>query len=103
MRKSIGTILFLSLLLSCNTQPAKERNKQNSTEMEKKNIGNLLALYPKPMTVVGAEVEGKVNWLVVGHTGIIGHDRILVSMSKSHHTNQGIKDSKKTFYQPCQS
>ena len=63
--------------------------------MGKKNIGNLLALYPKPMTVVGAEVEGKVNWLVVGHTGIIGHDRILVSMSKSHHTNQGIKDSKK--------
>ena len=95
MKKSIWTILFLLLLLSCNTQPAKEGNKQNSTEMEKKNIGNLLALYPKPMTVVGAEVEGKVNWLVVGHTGIIGHDRILVSMSKSHHTNQGIKDSKK--------
>jgi len=63
--------------------------------MEKKNIGNQLALYPKPLTVVGAEVEGKVNWLVVGHTGIIGHDRILVSMNKSHHTNQGIKDSKK--------
>ena len=87
--------MFLSLLLSCNTQPAKEGNKQNSTEMEKKNIGNLLALYPKPLTVVGAEVEGKVNWLVVGHTSIIGHDRILVSMSKSHYTNQGIKDSKK--------
>ena len=63
--------------------------------MEKKNIGNLLALYPKPMTVVGAEVEGKVNWLVVGHTGIIGHDRILVSMSKSHYTNQGIRETKK--------
>ena len=87
--------MFLSLLLSCNTQPAKEGNKQNSTEMEKKNIGSLLALYPKPMTVVGAEVEGKVNWLVVGHTGIIGHDRILVSMSKNHHTNQGIRKSKK--------
>lgn len=64
-------------------------------ETEKQNIGSLLALYPKPMTVVGAEVEGKVNWLVVGHTGIIGHDRILVSMSKSHYTNQGIKVSKK--------
>lgn len=62
---------------------------------EKKNIGNVLALYPKPMTVVGAEVEGKVNWLVVGHTGIIGHDRVLVSMSKSHYTNQGIRKSKK--------
>lgn len=95
MRKSIGTILFLSLLLSCNTQPAKEGNKQNSTEMEKKNIGSLLALYPEPMTVVGAEVEGRVNWLVVGHTGIIGHDRILVSMSKSHYTNHGIRKSKK--------
>ena len=93
MRKSIVSILFLSLLLSCNTQPAKDMNKQNSTEMEKKNIGNLLALYPKPMTVVGAEVGGKVNWLVVGHTGIIGHDRILVSMSKSHYTNQGIRKS----------
>lgn len=87
--------MLLSLLLSCNTQPAKEGNKQNSTEMEKKNIGSLLALYPKPMTVVGAEVEGKVNWLVVGHTGIIGHDRILVSMSQSHYTNQGIRKSKK--------
>ncbi|WP_278713339.1 flavin reductase [Bacteroides finegoldii] len=94
-RISILTILFLSLLLSCNTQPTKESNKQNRTEMEKKNIGNLLALYPKPLTVVGAEVEGKVNWLVVGHTGIIGHDRILVSMSKNHHTNQGIRKSKK--------
>ena len=95
--------MFLSLLLSCNTQPAKEGNKQNSTEMEKKNIGNLLALYPKPMTVVGAEVEGKVNWLVVGHTGIIGHDRILVSMSKSHYTNQGIRRFQETLHQPCQS
>ena len=101
MRKSIGTILFLSLLLSCNTQPAKERNKQNSTEMEKKNIGNLLALYPKLMTVVGAEVEGKVNWLVVGHTGIIGHDRILVSMRPSYKSRD--KRFQKTFYQPCQS
>ena len=63
--------------------------------MEKKNIGNLLTLYPKPMTVVGAEVEGKVNWLVVGHTGIIGHNRILVSMSDKHYTNQGIRQSKK--------
>lgn len=63
--------------------------------MGKKNIGSFVALYPKPLTVVGAEVDGKVNWLIVGHTGIIGHDRILVSMSKSHYTNQGIVKSKK--------
>lgn len=69
--------------------------KQNYSEMEKKNIGNILALYPKPMTVVGAYVDGKVNWLVVGYTGIIGHNRILVSMSNKHYTNQGIKEAKK--------
>lgn len=63
--------------------------------MEKKNIGNLVTLYPKPLTVVGAEVGGKVNWLIVGHTGVIGHDRILISMNKSHYTNQGIRKSKK--------
>ena len=95
MRILIAAILSLSLFLLCNTPQEGEIDKKNSTEMEKKNIGSLLALYPKPMTVVGAEVNGKVNWLVVGHTGIIGHDRILVSMSKSHYTNQGIKASKK--------
>ena len=62
---------------------------------EKKNIGNKLALYPMPVTVVGAEVNGKVSWLLVAHVGVIGHDRILVSMSDRHYTNQGIIESKK--------
>ena len=31
----------------------------------KKNIGNVLALYPTPAVVVGTEVNGKVNWLLV--------------------------------------
>lgn len=95
MIRLIMSVLLLSVVLSCSTGMKKETNRQNATEMEKKNIGSLLALYPKLMTVVGAEVEGKVNWLVVGHTGIIGHDRILVSMNKSHYTNQGIRKSKK--------
>ena len=38
----------------------------------KKNIGNVLALYPTPVVVVGTEVNGKVNWLLVAHVGIIG-------------------------------
>ena len=94
MKLLLSAILFLSLLLSCSSRQEGEMLKQNRTEMEKKNIGNVLALYPKPMTVVGAEVNGKVNWLVVGHTGIIGHDRVLVSMNKSHYTNQGIRKTK---------
>ncbi|MBE5033442.1 flavin reductase [Rikenellaceae bacterium DSM 108975] len=97
IKKSLWIVCTLSAALCSCGRPAAEKdaNRQNTTEMEKKNIGNLLALYPKPMTVVGAEVGGKVNWLVVGHTGIIGHDRILVSMSKSHYTNQGIRKSRK--------
>ena len=56
-------------------------NDQILIRHNKKNLENPLALYPEPMTVVGAEVEGKANRLVVGHTGVIGHDRIPVSMS----------------------
>lgn len=89
------SILSLLLALVFSMITASAQGQQNETNMDKKNIGSLLALYPKPLTVVGAVVGGKVNWLIVGHTGIIGHDRILVSMSKSHYTNQGIRESKK--------
>ena len=57
----------------------------------KKQIGNAMALYPTPLVVVGAMVNGKPNWVLVGHVGIIGHDRVLVSLAKPHYTNQGIK------------
>ena len=61
----------------------------------KKNIGNALALYPTPLVVVGAMVNGKPNWLLVGHLGIIGHDHVMVSLAAAHYTNQGIKENKK--------
>lgn len=61
----------------------------------KKNIGNTLALYPTPLVVVGAMVNGKPNWLLVGHLGIMGHDHVMVSLAKMHYTNQGIKANKK--------
>lgn len=95
MIKTILSILPLLVMLSCSTAVKNDTSKSNIMETNKKNIGSLIALYPKPMTVVGAEVNDKVNWLVVGHTGIIGHDCILVSMSKSHYTNQGIIKSKR--------
>lgn len=59
----------------------------------KKEIGHTLALYPTPMTVVSAMVGGRPNWALVGHVGIIGHDRILVSMAAAHRTNEGIRAS----------
>lgn len=59
----------------------------------KKQIGNALALYPTPLVVVGTMVQGKPNWVLVGHVGIIGHDRVMVSLAKSHYTNQGIRET----------
>lgn len=78
---------------SQNESTEVQNNATKDNIMGKKDLGSLLALYPKPLTVVGAMVNGKPNWLIVGHTGIIGHDRVLVSMSKSHYTNQGIIQS----------
>lgn len=63
--------------------------------MEKKNIGNKLALYPMPVTVVGTMDGDKPEWLQVDHVGIIGHNHILVSMFAKHHTNPAIRASKK--------
>lgn len=57
----------------------------------KKNLGSTLALYPTPAVVVGTMVNEKPTWLLVAHLGIIGHDRILISMHKAHFTNQGVK------------
>lgn len=57
----------------------------------KKNIGNSLALYPTPLAVVGAMVEGRPNWTLVGHLGIIGHDHVMVSMAAPHYSNKGIR------------
>ena len=60
----------------------------------KKEIGNALALYPTPLVVVGAMVNDRPNYVLVGHLGIIGHDRILISLAKPHYTNQRIRQTK---------
>ena len=61
----------------------------------KKNIGSQLALYPMPVTVIGAMNGEKPTWTLVAHVGIIGHDRLLVSLSAAHFINGQIKQTKK--------
>ena len=62
----------------------------------KKNIGQKLALYPTPATVVGTVgEEGKVNWLLVAHIGIVTHSKLLLSVHSSHYSTESIKQSKK--------
>ncbi len=66
----------------------------------KKNIGSVLALYPTPVTVIGAmnnveQTESKPTWTLAAHVGIIGHDRVLVSLASPHFINKPIKETKK--------
>lgn len=57
----------------------------------KKNVGPLLALYPMPVAVIGAMNGEKPTWTLVAHMGIIGHDRLLVSLAAPHFINGCIK------------
>lgn len=61
----------------------------------KKNIGSALALYPTPVVVVGAVNGEKPTWTLVAHVGIIGHDKILVSLASAHFINEYIKAGNK--------
>ncbi len=61
----------------------------------KKNIGPVLALYPTPVTVIGAMNNDKPTWTLVAHIGIIGHDRVLVSLAEPHFINECIKKTGK--------
>ena len=48
-----------------------------------------------PVTVIGAMNGEKPTWTLVAHVGIIGHDRILVSLASSHFINGMIRKDRK--------
>ena len=55
MKKLLLIVWVLPVVLfSCGTAIKENTEQRNTTEMEKRNIGKLLALYPKPMTIIGA-------------------------------------------------
>lgn len=82
--------LFIPLLAVFILNFSLARAGESNMQPQKISLGNTLALYPSLATVIGAEVDGRVNWLLVTHTGIIAHNRIMLSMSKKHYTNKGI-------------
>jgi len=53
-------------------------------------------LYPMPATLVGANIEGKPNYLVIAFCGVMNaHPPIIsVSINQSHFTNIGIIENK---------
>lgn len=61
--------------------------------MRKEKTGSVVGLYPMPLVLVGVLAEGKPNWLLAGHVGIMGLDHIMVSLSQVHYSNHWIKES----------
>lgn len=59
-----------------------------------KNIGKVVGLYPMPVTIVGTEIDGIINWINIAHVGIVGNDCMMLSMGKVHHSNIGIRKNK---------
>ena len=48
-----------------------------------------------PVTIVGANVEGKPNFMPIAWCSIVEHSppMIAISASKNHYTNKGIKEN----------
>ncbi len=57
----------------------------------KKKIAASTEVHPIPTTVVGTEVDGKINWIAIAHIGHIGRGNLIISSGKSHYSNIGIK------------
>ena len=60
--------------------------------MDKKTIGPSTLLFPMPAVLVGAEVDGKANFMTVAWCGIAAQTppAIAVAIRKQRHTLKGI-------------
>jgi len=58
-------------------------------------LGSLPYVYPIPITLVGADVHSKPNYVTIGDTGLMGINPPLVYVSshKDHYTNLGILEN----------
>ena len=63
--------------------------------MDKINLGSSIPAYPMPVSLVGAHVDGKPNFLAVAWFTMISYKppRIAIALGKGHHTNPGIKEN----------
>lgn len=64
--------------------------------MNKMKMGKKNYLYPNPTIIVGANVNGRANYLNVSYSGIVNRDPAMISISinKSHYTCNAIKENK---------
>ncbi len=59
-----------------------------------KKFGDIKALGPTPVTVIGTFADGKPTWINIAHISPIARGDIIISMGKAHYTNQFIKENK---------
>ena len=64
--------------------------------MDKINLGSTIPGYPMPVSLVGAFVDGKPNFLAVAWFTMAGYKppRIAITLGKGHYTNPGIRENK---------
>ena len=64
--------------------------------MEKINIGTNTFVYPNPVTLLGANVEGRANFMPLGWVSRVNAEPpyIGIGVNKAHHTMRGILENK---------
>ena len=64
--------------------------------MDKINLGSTVPSYPMPVSLVGAHVDGKPNFMTVAWFSMACYKppRIAIVLVKNHYTNPGIKENK---------
>jgi flavin reductase (DIM6/NTAB) family NADH-FMN oxidoreductase RutF len=61
--------------------------------MDKVKLGAKNCLYPLPTTLVGADVDGRPNYIAIAHVGVMALVHVSLSMNKRHYTNAGIVEN----------
>ena len=64
--------------------------------MDKINLGSTIPAYPMPVSLVGAYVDGKPNFMAVAWFTMASYKppRIAITLGKGHYTNPGIRENK---------
>jgi flavin reductase (DIM6/NTAB) family NADH-FMN oxidoreductase RutF len=63
--------------------------------MEKINVAPRTFLYPMPVVLVGANVDGKPTYTTIAYCGIVQHSPPMISIAsnKGHYSNAGIREN----------
>ena len=63
--------------------------------MDKVRLAPRTFLYPMPTVLVGANVNGKPNYITIAYCGIAQHSPPMISLASSrlHYTNAGIREN----------